>query len=175
MFSFFLRSSTLFDLSYKVSKSILEIASGIAFPPKREPTINIIKSHVEPSDVISKVETIFGVEKKDKNNKKNIDNLGKKILWVEDDKLLSLILSKKISGAGFTLLKANNEDEAMKILENEIPDIMAFDILLPGINSLDLLQKIRTNVKFRKIPSIILSNISTQSDIERSKTLASTS
>ncbi len=137
------------------------------------PTIKnfIVKSHIESEEIINMIEKILGVDNIDKNKEHMVNNFGKKILWVEDDKLLSLILSKKISNVGFTLLKALNEEETIKILENEIPDLMVFDILLPGINGLDLLQKIKTNPKFRKIPSIILSNMSSQEDIEKSKIL----
>lgn len=138
------------------------------------PTIKdyIIKTHIEVSEVIEKIEKVFGREIMSINSKIISEgDVRGKILWAEDDRLLSTILAKKIQQAGFVLLKANNGSEVFKILETEIPNIIILDILLPEINGLDVLQKVKTNEKFRKIPVIMLSNLSKQSDIDRAKLL----
>ena len=80
-------------------------------------------------------------------------------------------MSKKIEASGFTLLKANNGEETFKFLETEVPDIIVLDILLPKMSGLDILQKIKTDDKFRNIPSIMLSNLNKQSDIDKAKVL----
>ena len=69
------------------------------------------------------------------------------------------------------MLKAINGEEAFSILDKEMPNIIILDILLPGMNGLDILQKIKTEERFRKIPVIILSNMSKQSDIDKAKLL----
>lgn len=136
------------------------------------PTIRdyVIKSHVEPNDVLEKIAKVFG---KDQTQASSVQSskISKKILWVEDDKLLSTILTRKIEGDGFTLLKANNGDEAMKFLETEVPDVIVLDIMLPGMNGMDILQKIKMVEKFRKIPIMMLTNLNRQSDIEKAKVL----
>jgi CheY-like chemotaxis protein len=131
----------------------------------------IVRFHIEPDEVLEKIEKIFRGESINKDNKVNSMTNGKKILWAEDDKLLSTILSNKIKQSNYILLKASNGDDVFKILENEVPDIIVLDILLPEINGLDILQKIKTNEKLRKIPTIMLSNLSKQGDIDRAKLL----
>ncbi|HEY9583592.1 MAG TPA: response regulator [Candidatus Paceibacterota bacterium] len=129
----------------------------------------VIKSHIEPDEIIEKVQKVFG-----KNTEVAKDTMvknNKKILWVEDDKLLSTILSKKIETSGYTLLKANGDEEAFKYLESEMPDIIVLDIMLPEMNGFDILQKIKMNEKHKKIPVIMLSNLSKQADIEKAKML----
>lgn len=154
--------------------------SGVPIEMKRipsTPTIKeiIIKSHVEPQEVIEKVENVFGREVV-KSNKKNEDKREssgpqRKVLWVEDDKLLSVILSKKFLKAGFDLHKVSNSEEAFAYLEKEIPDIIVLDILLPGMTGIDILEKMRSMEKLRKIPAIILSNMNTQNYIDKAKFL----
>ncbi len=133
----------------------------------------IIKTHVDPNEVVDKIELAFGRKStsKDKNTVPTVEKKGKKILWVEDDKLLGSILSKKIESSGYTLLKATDGDQALAFLEKEVPDIIILDISLPGMNGLDILQQIKMDEKERKVPVLILSNLNRQSDIEKAKLL----
>ncbi len=141
------------------------------------PTIKdyLVKTHIEPNEVIVKLKKVLENIKNDTKEivqaSPSISGNGKKVLWVEDDKLLSNILSKKFQKSGFILLKAINGEEAFSILDKEMPNIIILDILLPGMNGLDILQKIKTEERFRKIPVIILSNMSKQSDIDKAKLL----
>lgn len=139
------------------------------------PTIKgfIIKSHVEPKEVIEKVDAFFGRGPLIENINTEVTNIskGKKVLWAEDDKLLSKILTKKILASGYTLLKANNSTEVFDILKKEIPNIIILDILLPGLSGLDILKEIKKFEHLRKIPVIMLSNLDSQSDVEKAKTL----
>lgn len=131
----------------------------------------VIGAHVDQEEVSSKVKEIL--KKNDSvNPQSNTKPQGeKKILWVEDDKLLSMILAKKFESTGYKLLKANMDEEAFKILETERPDIIVLDIMLPGLNGLEILQKIKMNESLRDIPVIMLSNLNKQSDLEKAKLL----
>ena len=132
----------------------------------------IIKAHIEPEEVIKEIRDFFNKNYiSSKNIKMENKAKGKKVLWVEDDKLLSTILSRKFESSGFILMKANNGDEAFSLLSKDIPDIIILDVLLPGINGFDVLQKIKADERLRKIPVIMLSNMSKQSDIEKGKSL----
>ena len=135
----------------------------------------IIKSHIEPIEVMEKIEKVFGrnyaIPDQVSVVKDKPRGGGRKVLWVEDDKLLSTILSKKIETAGYTLLKARDGTGAFALLEKDIPDIIILDILLPEMSGFDILQKIKMNENMRKIPVIMLSNMSKQSDIEKAKLL----
>lgn len=131
----------------------------------------IVKAHIEPDEVIEKMERALG--KSAAVAKGGKGGSGKKVLWVEDDKLLSTILSKKFETTGYNLLKARDGDEAFTILQSNTPDAIVLDIVLPGMSGFDILQKIKMNDAFRKIPVIMLSNLSKQSDIDKAKLLGS--
>lgn len=135
----------------------------------------IIKTHVEPREVIEKIEKILGREYSVTTFAPALKDQphggGEKILWVEDDKLLSTILSKKIETTGYKLLKAKNGQEAFAFLAAEVPNIIILDIMLPEMSGFEVLQKIKTEDRLRKVPVIMLSNLSKQGDIEKAKLL----
>ena len=135
----------------------------------------VIKTHIEPDDVLEKIAKIFSRKYTPKvvgdQTTKISNRTGKKILWVEDDKLLSNILSKKFENTGYSLTRVDDGDKAFEYLSKEIPDIIILDIILPKMNGLDVLQKIKMDERLRKIPVIMLSNMSKQGDIEKAKRL----
>ncbi len=135
----------------------------------------IIKAHVEVSDVMEKVAKVFGYQGGATVPRETRDDAsagnGKKILWAEDDKFLSSILLKKFESSGYTVMKADNGDQALEMIHNTTPDIVVLDILLPGLSGFDILQKIHMEEKFRTIPVIMLSNMSRPSDLEKAKML----
>ncbi|MES2216059.1 MAG: response regulator [Patescibacteria group bacterium] len=126
--------------------------------------------HADPKDVIVKINTLLrpgsstsaAVPKKGKE---------KKILWVEDDKLIGTILAKKIVSSGFELFHAKNGEEALEIISHETPDAIVVDLLLPGMSGFDILQKIQMDPAKKNIPTMVLSNLSKPSDIEKAKVL----
>lgn len=95
----------------------------------------------------------------------------KTIMWVEDDQFLSDLISRKLSAQGSRLLYARTGEDGLKLLEKETPDVIILDLLLPGISGFDVLQKIKTEEKTKKIPVVILSNYSQNNEIDRAKEL----
>ena len=128
--------------------------------------------HPDPSEIITKVNRHFGKIGVDVYGLKTADvKNGKKIIWVEDDKLIGTILGKKLTSSGFDLILANNGEEAFEDLKRIIPDIIILDILLPGMNGFDILQKLKMDERLKKIPVMILSNTSKPSDVEKAQVL----
>lgn len=149
------------------------------------PTIKgyIIKAHVDPVEVTQKVAEAFGRPVLKPAGEITFDvpsdakpapapkHISRKVLWVEDDKFLSMILVKKFQTSGHTLFKANDGIEALKILETETPDVIVLDIMLPGMDGFEILQKIKMDERLRNVPVMMLSNLSKPGDIEKTKTL----
>ena len=83
---------------------------------------------------------------------------GKKILIVEDDSFLGSLLSQKIKAE---LAEANifkSGEEAVAFIENNTPDIAILDIYLPGMDGMQVLEKLRANEKTKNMPAIVVSN-----------------
>ncbi|MBX4210389.1 response regulator [Candidatus Parcubacteria bacterium] len=95
----------------------------------------------------------------------------KKIMWVEDDQFLSDLISRKLAAQGCKLIYAATGEDALKKLETEKPDLILLDILLPGINGFEVLEKIKADQRLKAIPVIILSNLAQKSEIDRGKSL----
>lgn len=94
-----------------------------------------------------------------------------KILIVEDDLFLANVLSLRFKKEGFVVLQAFSGAEALKKLEQEIPDIILLDIILPQKNGFEVLQEIAQNPQTSNIPVIIVSNLGQESDIQKGKEL----
>ena|SRR3989338_3412102 len=90
-----------------------------------------------------------------------------KILCVEDDMFLSSLICKKLGELGATLFVADNGERALEIVKNEMPNVVLLDILLPGMDGFEILEKIKTNKQTSHIAVVVLSNLSQKSDIEK--------
>jgi DNA-binding response OmpR family regulator len=98
---------------------------------------------------------------------------GKRILWVEDDKFLGTIVSKRMSEYKCEMFLAKNGDEAFAYLKQQKlpPHIIVLDLVLPGMSGFDILKNIRNDTALAEVPVIILSNLNQSADIERAKIL----
>ncbi|NTW27203.1 MAG: response regulator [Candidatus Moranbacteria bacterium] len=89
-----------------------------------------------------------------------MESLKRKILIVEDDLFIRDIYQVKFSQEGFDVTIAEDGARAMKILEQLIPDIILLDIMMPYMNGMEVLRKIKSDEKLKNIPIIMLTNIS---------------
>lgn len=87
----------------------------------------------------------------------------KKILIVEDDVNLLYGLQAKLRVEGFEVITDGGSGEIIEVLEKVAilkPDYIILDIMLPGINGLDLLREIKGKPVISKIPVFIFTNLS---------------
>lgn len=76
-----------------------------------------------------------------------------KVILVDDDRDLVDVLTFALRRAGFGVLVAHDSPTAIRLLENEAPDLAILDINLGAWNGFDLLKSIRRR---RQIPVIML-------------------
>lgn len=92
----------------------------------------------------------------------------KKVMIIEDDSFVTDIYQTKISKEGFEVVTAGDGAEGFKKLEaGENPDLILLDIIMPNMNGLDFLQKIKDTEKFKDIPIILLTNLSQKEEIQK--------
>lgn len=93
----------------------------------------------------------------------------KKIMVVEDDIFVMDVYQTKLEQSGFEVISAANGLEAMKKLEEEniFPDLILLDIIMPYMDGLEVLKKIKENEKLKKIPVILLTNLSQKEEIDQ--------
>lgn len=90
----------------------------------------------------------------------------KKIMLVEDDAFIGDIYSVKLKNAGFEAIATENGLEAMKLLEKDAPDLVLLDITMPYMDGTEVLKKMKENERWKKIPVVILSNISEKEKVD---------
>ena len=95
-------------------------------------------------------------------------NNKKRIMVVEDDVFVMDIYQMKLSQSGFDVISASNGLEAIKKLEKEedMPDLILLDIIMPYMDGLEVLKKVSENEKWKNIPVILLTNLSQKEEIE---------
>lgn len=95
----------------------------------------------------------------------------KKILIVDDDKFLLDMYSIKFGESGYETTTALNGEEALKKLEEGLrPEVCLVDVVMPGMDGFELVQKIRETYD-HSCSVIILSNLGQKEDVEKGLSL----
>jgi len=91
----------------------------------------------------------------------------KKILIVEDDKFLRELMSKKLITLGYEVVSAADGESGLVMIKETKPDVVLLDLILPGINGFEVLEKAKQDPEIANIPVVILSNLGQGEDIEK--------
>jgi DNA-binding response OmpR family regulator len=89
------------------------------------------------------------------------------VLIVDDEPNIVLSLKFLISQQGYEVRTAASGDEALKSLEEQIPDLVLLDIMMPKPDGYEVCQKIRATPEWKDIPVIMLT--AKGRDVERQK------
>jgi len=82
----------------------------------------------------------------------------KKILLVEDEKILSVMYQDKFTEAGFEVSATFEAKEGLELAKKEKPDLIILDILLPRENGVYFLTELRKDLEISSIPVVVFSN-----------------
>jgi len=78
------------------------------------------------------------------------------ILVVDDEEPIQELLRFNLEKEGYRVSVAKDGQEALKHVENDQPDLIVLDLMLPGMDGLEVCRKLRSNPKFQQIPIIML-------------------
>lgn len=81
----------------------------------------------------------------------------RKILIVDDDEEVLKLLTIRLKQEGFEIIAASNGEGCIKRSEEESPDLIVLDIVMPGMDGYSALKEMRRNPKTHDIPVIMLS------------------
>ena len=91
----------------------------------------------------------------------------KKILLIEDDTFISEMVLKKLKETGLAVSLAIDAETGMAKVQEDKPDLILLDIVLPGMDGYEFLEKIKADKKLSSLPVLILSNLGQKDEIER--------
>ena len=95
--------------------------------------------------------------------------MSKKILIVDDNPDIILVFKTFLSHKGYTIIVANSGEECLEALNNETPDLILMDIMMPdGIDGWETTRKIKTNEQTKDIPVSMLSAKGDAESMEKS-------
>ena len=94
-----------------------------------------------------------------------------KILLVEDDDLLIRLYSKKLVQEGFAVNVAGDGSEGMVKAQNDPPDLILLDLMMPKSNGFELLQALQSSPQLSHIVVVVLTNVSSEADEQRARGL----
>jgi twitching motility two-component system response regulator PilH len=88
---------------------------------------------------------------------------GKRVLFVDDDRDFLRSQSILFSSRGYRVLTAESGEEALKLLENEVPDIIFLDLMMEHYDTgFTLSYQIRKDDRFKNVPLVMLSGVASQ-------------
>lgn len=88
-----------------------------------------------------------------------------KILLIEDEYYIGELYKMILEGAGFNVIWAVDGEEGLRYAEEQ-PDLILLDIMLPKVNGIEILKKLKRTKNIRDIPVLLLTNLGQESIIK---------
>jgi twitching motility two-component system response regulator PilH len=94
---------------------------------------------------------------KERRKKPRMPHFGSSILIVDDSSTVVFALKKLLEQDGYSVLTANNGEQALVTAETHKPDLILMDVIMPGMNGFQATRRIRKIVHLEATPIIIIS------------------
>jgi DNA-binding response OmpR family regulator len=96
---------------------------------------------------------------------------GSKVLVVDDDPLIRHIVQAILEAEGCNVITADNGAAGLDLLccqrADPLPKLLVLDVMMPKMNGLELLQELRKNPEFNKLPVLMLTAEDKPEDLAR--------
>jgi len=87
------------------------------------------------------------------------------ILLIDDDPIILSMLESFLAGSGHTILTVDSAKTAFKIMEDQKPDLIVSDIMMPDMDGYEMRRKLLSDERLKYIPFIFLSSKGESRDI----------
>jgi len=94
-----------------------------------------------------------------------------KLLIVEDDMLLSKMYQKIFESEGYEVVMVANGEEGLVKINEFKPTFIILDIMIPKLNGLQVLEKLKSNSETKNIPVLVLTNLSGEQEAQKALAL----
>lgn len=90
-----------------------------------------------------------------------------KIVLVEDDEILSKVLSTELRDSGFEVSQAFDGEAGLELVRSKRPDLVLLDLILPKKHGFVVLEELKKSPETKAIPVIILTLLGEDEDIKK--------
>ncbi len=87
-----------------------------------------------------------------------------RVLVVEDEKDIAELISRTLEREGYGVIAASTGEDALEFLQTKKPQVVVLDLMLPGIQGLEVCKRIRANPEHANTPILIISARNTEVD-----------
>ncbi|MDP3741409.1 MAG: response regulator [bacterium] len=94
-----------------------------------------------------------------------------KILVVEDEEILLTALREELETGGYTVEGAGDGVEGLEKTKSFKPNLILLDLLMPKMDGMEMLQKLKADAQTRDVPVVILTNLSDYGKISEALSL----
>jgi diguanylate cyclase (GGDEF)-like protein len=84
------------------------------------------------------------------------DRLLSKIIVIDDDPVSAKIIDNCLKDAGFTSSYCCDPEDAMRMINAELPDLIILDVMMPGVDGFDVCRRVRSNPALQFTPIIFV-------------------
>ena len=95
----------------------------------------------------------------------------KKILFIEDDEGFYNLFSAALTMKGYEVVHVAEGSHAFEKVQEEQPDLVLLDIIMPGMSGLDVLKELKEAEDTKNTKVIMLTNFGTDDNINRAMEL----
>jgi CheY-like chemotaxis protein len=89
-----------------------------------------------------------------------------KILLIEDDQLIQRMYQKMFVFEKYEVEIASDGEEGLEKARTVAPTVILLDVMMPKMNGIEVLEKLKLDPETKKIPVVMLSNLAGEADIE---------
>src|SRR3972149_1707623 len=91
--------------------------------------------------------------------------MGEKILIVEDEEEIQELVAYNLAREGYQVVRASSGEEALRLVRVEEPDLVLLDLMLPGLNGLEVCRVLKRESSTQAIAIIMLTAKGGEADI----------
>ena len=85
--------------------------------------------------------------------------------------MLSNMYEAKFTKEGFEIQKALDGETGLKLIQENNPDLVLLDIIMPKLDGFSVLKKIKEDAKIKDVPVILLTNLGQDEDVKKGNSL----
>lgn len=93
--------------------------------------------------------------------------MSKKILVVEDDQAFFNVCATELKLKGYDVVHVSDGNLAVAKIKEEKPNLVLLDIILPGVNGLDILRELKESDETKDVKIVMLTNFGTDDNISK--------